>query len=145
MTRERKIRRLVAVQLRLHELAQWELMDCSAREHEAEERQRRIIEGFNAACGMPALAAQTASRNLRSASIARETLARTRETLAAQALAEARKLKQVQRVSDAADRSAARTDEKRALEDIIDAAARRAQDRERQAMTSLPHAVRGRP
>lgn len=106
--RDRKIRRIVAVQAKLHQLAQWELMECSAREHELQERQRRIIESFNDGQGMPALAAQTASRNLRTASVEQGALAGAKERLTSRALAEARKLKQVQRASEAADREALR-------------------------------------
>ena len=122
--RERKIRRMVAVQEKLHQLAQWELMDCSAKEHALQERQRRIIEGFNDGNSLSALAAQTASRNLRSASVEQGALAAAKELLTSRALTEAHKLKQVVRASRAADQQALREQEKRLLEDIIETAAK---------------------
>jgi len=123
--RDRKIRRIVAVQAKLHQLAQWELMECSAKEHELQERQRRIIESFNDGQGMPALAAQTASRNLRAASVEQGALASAKERLTSRALTEARKLRQAQRASEVADQEALRAQERRLLEDIIDTAAKR--------------------
>ncbi|MEW6645336.1 MAG: hypothetical protein AB1586_32885 [Pseudomonadota bacterium] len=134
--RERKIRRIAAVQDKLHQLAQWELMDCSAKEHALQERQRRIIEGFNDSNGLSALAAQTASRNLRSASVEQGALAAAKELLTARALIEARKLKQVVRASRAADRQALREQDKRLLEEIIETAAKRSHEGAQSNVTS---------
>lgn len=134
--RERKIRRIVAVQEKLHQLAQWELMDCSAKEHVLQERQRRIIEGFNDSNGLSALAAQTASRNLRSASVEQGALAAAKELLTSRALTEGRKLKQVVRASRAADQQALREQEKRLLEEIIETAAKRPREGAQPHVTS---------
>jgi hypothetical protein len=123
--RDRKIRRIAAVQARMHRLAQWELMECSAKEHELKERQRRIIEGFNGDSGLPELAAQTASRNLRAASVEQGVLAKAKERLASHALTEARKLKQVVRMASALARRALREQDKRLLEEVAETAAGR--------------------
>jgi len=116
----RKIRRIAAVQQRLHRIAEWQLMQCQAKENELEDRQRRIIERFNDGGALQAALAQVASRNLQAASAERGAVARTRERLAAQARDEARKLKQAQRKVQAAAGHAAREDDKRALETEIE-------------------------
>jgi hypothetical protein len=51
--RDRKIRRIAAVQARLHRIAEWQLMECQAKEQELQDRERRIIEGFNDEQQMP--------------------------------------------------------------------------------------------
>jgi predicted negative regulator of RcsB-dependent stress response len=97
--RDRKIRRIAAVQAKLQRMAEWQLMECQAKEHELQDRQRRIIEGFNEENRLPELAAQTASLNLRAASVEQGVIAKAKERLAAHALTEARKLKQVLRIA----------------------------------------------
>jgi hypothetical protein len=124
-SRDRKIRRIAVVQAKLHRIAQWQLMECEAKEHELQERQRRIIEGFNDENRLPELAAQTASRSLRAASVEQGAIARVKERLAAHALAEARKLKQVLRIARTAAGRAFRDQEKRILEDVTETAAKR--------------------
>ena len=109
----------------MHRIAQWQLMECEAKEHELQERQRRIIEGFNDENRLPELAAQTASRSLRAASVEQGAIARVKERLAAHALAEARKLKQVLRIARTAAGRAFRDQEKRILEDVTETAAKR--------------------
>ena len=84
--RDRKVRRIAAVQARLHRIAEWQLMECQAKEHELHDRQRRIIEGFNDENKLPELVAQAASRNLRAASVEHGVVAKTKERLAARAL-----------------------------------------------------------
>src|SRR6476619_170195 len=96
--RDRKIRRIAAVQAKLHRIAEWQLMECQAKEHELQDRQRRIIEGLNEENRLPELAAQTASHNLKAASVEQGVIAKTKQRLAAHALTEARKLKQVLRI-----------------------------------------------
>lgn len=124
-SRDRKIRRIAAVQAKMHRLAEWELMECSAKEHEVQERQRRIIEGFNDGNGVPPLAAQTAGQNLRTASVEQGALAKAKERLASHAMTEARKLKQVLRMAGTAARQAFREQERRVLEDVTETAAKR--------------------
>jgi hypothetical protein len=124
-SRERKIRRIAAVQAKMHRLAQWELMECSAKEHEVQERQRRIIESFNDGNGVPPLAAQTAGQNLRTASVEQGVIAKAKERIASQAMTEARKLKQVLRMAGTAARRAFREQERRVLEEITETAAKR--------------------
>lgn len=123
--KDRKVRRIAAVQARLHRIAEWQLMECQAKENELQDRQRRIIEGFNDATKLPELAAQTASRNLRAASVEHGIIAKTKERLAAHARDEARKLKQVLRMVHAAAGRAFREEEKRILEDEIEKTVRR--------------------
>jgi hypothetical protein len=100
-------------------------VQCSAKEHAVEERQRRIIEGFNDGNGVPPLAAQTAGQNLRAASVERGVLAKAKERLTSQATTEARKLKQVLRMASTAARQAFREQERRVLEDVTETAAKR--------------------
>lgn len=123
--RDRKIRRIAAVQARLHRIAEWQLMECQAREHELEERQRRIIEGFNDEARLAELAVQTASRSLKAASVEQGVVTKTKERLAAHARDEGRKLKQVLRMVHAAAGRAFREDEKRIMEDEIEKSVRR--------------------
>lgn len=113
----------------MHRLAEWELMECRAKEHELQERQRRIIEGFNDANGVPSLAAQNAGQNLRTASVEQGVLAKAKERLASHAMTEARKLKQVLRVAGTVARQAFRERERRVLEEVTEAAAKRPADR----------------
>ena len=89
------------------------------------DRQRRIIEGFNDESKLPELVAQTASRNLRAASVEHGVIAKAKERLAAHARDEGRKLKQVLRMVHAAAGRAFREEEKRILEDEIDKTVRR--------------------
>jgi hypothetical protein len=128
-SRDRKIRRIAAVQAQLHRIAQWQLMECEAKDHELQERQRRIIEDFNEEDRLPEMVAQTASRNLRAASVEQGAIARVKERLTAHALAEARKLKQMLRIAGTAAGRAFRDQEKRVLEDVTETAASRPAER----------------
>jgi hypothetical protein len=95
-------------------------MECQAKETALDERQRRILEGFNSESILPELMAQTASRNLRSASVEQGVIAKAKERLVAHARDEARKLKQVLRKVHRAAGRAFRDEEKRILEDEIE-------------------------
>lgn len=123
--RDRKIRRIVAVQARLHRIAEWQLMECQARENQLEEKQRVILEGFNDESKLPDLAVQTASQSLRAASIEQGVVAKTKERLAAHARDEGRKLKHALKMMKSAVGRTVRADEKRILDDEIDKAVRR--------------------
>jgi hypothetical protein len=123
--RDHKIRRIAAVQARLHRIAEWQLMECQARENQLEEKQRLILEGFNDESKLPDLAVQTASQSLRAASIEQGVVAKTRERLAAHACDEGRKLKHALKMVKSAVGRTVRADEKRVLDDEIDKAARR--------------------
>lgn len=118
--RDRKVRRIAAVQARLHRIAEWQLMECQARENALKDRERRIIEGFNDEGKMPVLVTQVASRSLKAASVEHGAVARAKERLVAHARDEARKLKQALRMVHAAAGRAFREDEKRILEDEIE-------------------------
>jgi hypothetical protein len=124
-SRERKIRRIAAVQTKLHRIAQWQLMECQAKEHELQERQRRIIDGFNLESGLSELTAQVASRNLRTASVEQGAVAKAKERLVTHALTEARKLKQVLNIARNVAGRVFREQEKRVLEDVTEMAAKR--------------------
>jgi len=123
--RDRKIRRIAAVQARLHRIAEWQLMECQARENQLEEKQRLILEGFNDESKLPDLAVQTASHSLRAASIEQGVVAKTKERLAAHARDEGRKLKHALKMVKSAVGRTVRADEKRVLEDEVDKAVRR--------------------
>ncbi|MGM4895101.1 hypothetical protein [Tardiphaga sp. 709] len=123
--RDRKIRRIAAVQARLHRIAEWQLMECQARENQLEEKQRVILEGFNDESKLPDLAVQTASQSLRAASIEQGVVAKARERLAAHARDEGRKLKHALKMVKSAVGRTVRADEKRVLDDEIDKAVRR--------------------
>lgn len=123
--RDHKIRRIAAVQARLHRIAEWQLMECQARENQLEEKQRLILEGFNDESKLPDLAVQTASQSLRAASIEQGVVAKTRERLAALARDEGRKLKHALKMVKSAVGRTVLADEKRVLDDEIDKAARR--------------------
>ena len=123
--RDRKICRIAAVQARLHRIAEWQLMECQARENQLEEKQRLILEGFNDESKLPDLAVQTASQSLRAASIEQGVVAKTKERLAAHARDEGRKLKHALKMVKSAVGRTVRADEKRVLEDEVDKAVRR--------------------
>ncbi len=123
--RDRKIRRIAAVQARLHRIAEWHLMECQARENELEDKQRRILEAFNDESRLPDLMVQTAGQSLRAASVEQGAVVKVRERLAENARTEGRKLKHVERLVDLAAERTARGDEKRMLDDEIDKAVRR--------------------
>jgi hypothetical protein len=117
---DRKMRRIAAVQARLHRIAEWNLMACQAKETELDDRQRRIIEGFSDDSRLSDLVAQTASRSLRAASVEQGVIAKAKERLAAHARDEARKLKQVLRKVHRAAGRAFRDEEKLILESEIE-------------------------
>ncbi|KAA0078069.1 hypothetical protein [Tardiphaga sp. P9-11] len=123
--RDSKIRRIAAVQARLHRIAEWQLMECQARENQLEEKQRLILEGFNDESKLPDLAVQTASQSLRAASIEQGVVAKTKERLAAHARDEGRKLKHALKMVKSAVERTVRADEKRVLDDEVDKAVRR--------------------
>jgi hypothetical protein len=123
--RDRKIRRIADVQARLHRIAEWQLMECQAKEAALEERQRRIIEAFNDEQASPVLSGQSASRSLRAASVEHGVIARTKERLANHARDEGRKLKHAVRMVQAAAGRAFREQEKQVLEDEIEKTVRR--------------------
>ncbi|MGM4889400.1 hypothetical protein AB7813_18845 [Tardiphaga sp. 20_F10_N6_6] len=123
--RDRKIRRIAAVQARLHRIAEWQLMECQARENQLEEKQRVILEGFNDESKLPDLAVQTASQSLRAASIEQGVVAKAKERLAVHARDEGRKLKHALKMVKSAVGRTVRADEKRVLDDEIDKAVRR--------------------
>lgn len=109
----------------MHRLAQWELIECQAKEHELQERQRRIIEGFNDGNGVTPLAAQNAGQNLRTASVEQGAVAKAKERITSHAMTEARKLKQVLRMAETVARQVFREREQRVLEEVTEAAAKR--------------------
>lgn len=123
--RDRKIRRIAAVQARLHRIAEWQLLECQQRENQLEEKQRRIIETFNDERKLPDLAVQTASQSLRAANIEQGVVARVKDRLVAHARDEGRKLKHALRMVASATERAVRHDEKQVLEDEIEKAVRR--------------------
>jgi hypothetical protein len=125
LKRDRKIRRIAAVQARLHRIAEWHLMECQARESELEDKQRRILEAFNDESKLPDLMVQTAGQSLRAASVEQGAVAKVRERLADHAQAEGRKLKHIEHLVHLATGRAAKDDEKRMLDDEIDNAVRR--------------------
>lgn len=123
--RDRKIRRIAAVQARLHRIAEWNLMECQARETELEDKQRRILESFNDETRLQDLLVQIAGKSLRAASVEQGAVAKVKERLAENAQAEGRKLKHVEHLVQQAAGRAAKEDEKRMLDDEIDKAVRR--------------------
>lgn len=123
--RGRKIRRIAAVQARLHRIAEWHLMECQAREAELEDKQKRIIEAFNDESSLQDLLVQIAGKNLRTASVEQGAIAKVKERLAENARIEGRKLKQVERLVLLAAGHAAKEEQKRLLDDEIDKAVRR--------------------
>jgi hypothetical protein len=123
--RDRKIRRIAAVQARLHRIAEWNLMEYQARENELADKQRRILESFNDESVFPDLMVHTAGKSLRAASVEQGAVAKVRERLAENARTEGRKLKHVEILVDQAAGRAAKEDEKRMLDDEIDKAVRR--------------------
>lgn len=114
------MRRIVAVQAQLHRIAEWQLLECQAKERELSDRQQRLIEGLNGDDKPLALAAQTAARQLKAASIEHGVLAKAKEQQAAHALSEARKLKQALKMAEAVAKRALCEDEKRLLEAAIE-------------------------
>ena len=123
--RDRKIRRIAAVQARLHRIAEWQLLECQLRENQLEEKQRRIIEDFNDERKLPDLAVQTASQSLRAASIEQGAVAKAKDRLVAHARDEGRKLKHTLRMVASAAQRTVRHNEKQVLEDEIEKAVRR--------------------
>jgi len=123
--RDRKIRRIAAVQARLHRIAEWHLMECQARETELEDKQRRILEAFNDESKLPDLLVHTAGRSLRAASVEQGAVAKMKDRLAEHARTEGRKLKHLERLVHDAATHMAKEDEKRLLDDEIDKAVRR--------------------
>lgn len=123
--RDRKIRRIAAVQARLHRIAEWNLMECQARETELEDKQRRILEAFNDESKLQDLLVQVAGKSLRAASVEQGTVAKVKERLAENARSEGRKLKHVEHLVHLAAGRAAKEDEKRMLDDEIDKAVQR--------------------
>ena len=123
--RDRKIRRIAAVQARLHRIAEWNLMECQARETDLEDKQRRILEAFNDESKLHDLLVQVAGKSLRSASVEQGAVAKVKERLAENAQAEGRKLKHVEHLVHQASGRTAKEDEKRMLDDEIDKAVRR--------------------
>lgn len=123
--RDRKIRRIAAVQARLHRIAEWNLMECQARETELEGKQRRILEAFNDESKLQDLLVQIAGKSLRAASVEQGAVAKVKERLAEYAQTEGRKLKHVEHLVHLATGRATKEDEKRMLDDEIDKAVRR--------------------
>lgn len=123
--RDRKIRRIAAVQARLHRIAEWNLMECQARETELEDKQRRILESFNDESKLQDLLVQTAGKSLRAASVEQAAVAKVKERLAENTRTEGRKLKHVEHLVHLAAGRAAKDDEKRVLDDEIDQAVQR--------------------
>lgn len=123
--RDRKIRRIAAVQARLHRIAEWSLMECQARETELEDKQRRILDSFNDDSKLQDLLVQVAGKSLRAASVEQGAVAKVKERLAENARSEGRKLKHVEHLVQLAAGRAAKEDEKRMLDDEIDKAVRR--------------------
>lgn len=123
--RDRKIRRIAAVQARLHRIAEWQLMECQARESELEDKQRRILEAFNDDSKLADLVVSNAGRSLRAASVEQGAVAKIKERLADNARVEGRKLKHVESLVHQAAARAMKDDEKRTLDDEIDSAVRR--------------------
>ena len=96
-------------------------MECQARENELQDRERRIIEGFNDESKLPVLVTQVASRSSEGGERrARCNSQEQRSGWAPTRRDEARKLKQALRMVHAAAGRAFREEEKRILEDEIE-------------------------
>jgi hypothetical protein len=123
--RDRKIKRIVAVQEQLHRMAEWQLLESQAKERELQDRQLRLLETFNGEGKLSELVAEATSRNLRRASVEHGVLTKTMERQAAAALDEARKLKHALKMADAAAGRTLRAQERRVLEDVVERMAAR--------------------
>lgn len=123
--RDRKIRRIAAVQARLHRIAEWNLIACKARETELEDKQRRLLEVFNDESSLQNLMVQIAGRSLRAASVEQGAVTKARERLSEYAQTEGRKLKHVERLVQEAEVLAAKEGEKLMRDDEIDKAVQR--------------------
>lgn len=118
--RRQKLDRLVALQQRLHQVSEWKLADLQRQENELKDLQRSLIETLNADEPLHGLFVGNMAKRLTSMAEQAGRVAHAKENQSRQVLAEARRLKQVERIADAAAVAESRADEKRRLEDLID-------------------------
>jgi hypothetical protein len=139
--KHRKMRRIAAVQEKLQRIAEWQLMECQAKEREAYERQCRLIERLNDSANLPQMAAQTAARHLTATTVEHRVLAEEKARQVSLTLNEARKSKQAQRMANAAASRVDCEEAKCSLEEFIEAAISRSAH-EQQSTTEAPSAER---
>jgi hypothetical protein len=121
-TRAERARRLLALQEQLHRIEQWKLLALQRRAAELDVERREMIEALNGNDALQGLFLDAMARRLTSIARQADEVARKETEQAARVSARAVQVACAERVSEAAEKDAARDAEKRALGEIIDSA-----------------------
>ena len=121
-TRAGRARRLLALQEQLHRIEQWKLLALQRRATELDGERRALIEALNGSDALQGLFLDATARRLTSIAREADKIAREEAEQAARVGARAVQVACAERLSEVAERDAARDAEKRALGDIIDGA-----------------------
>src|SRR5262245_22892343 len=119
--RRDRIHRIAVVQEQLHRLAEWRLADLQRQEDELADRQRALIEALNDDQRLQGLFVDSAAKRLTAVSAESTKVAQAKDRQADRVFAEARRLKQAQRMAGVAAAAVRRDDEQRTLETVVEA------------------------
>ena len=120
MDRAQKIQRLLTLQAKLHQLAEWRLASVDRARHELAENEARLFETLNGEAPLHGLFVEAMARRL--ATLAREgdRLTRLREIQQRRLQEEGLKLKRFERMTRRAERQSRAEAEKRDFAALLD-------------------------
>jgi len=120
--RLRKARRVLAVQTLLDRLADWRLRDLERQELALQESRRDLIRFLDSESAFAGLFAATLMRRMQSLEDLRVALIAEREAQASLHLEERSRMRRAERIVDALDDQARRTEEARRLAEVVERA-----------------------
>ncbi|MBK1622015.1 hypothetical protein [Afifella marina] len=122
--RSKKIERILQVQKKMHEVAEWELADISRQGSALDQERRALIEALNDDDTFHGLFVDAKVKRLSRLSSEADQLARRQAEQTAQVLAQARRLKTTERLSGKLERESRKAEERRSFQLLLEAFAR---------------------
>ena len=118
--RAERTRRVLELQVQLHRVERWKLLDLRRRAGELETQRQELIAALNDSDPLWGLLLNATARRLKSIAQEADAVAREEALQAARVGERALRVACAERLSDTVDRQAAREDEKHELLEIID-------------------------
>ncbi len=118
--RAERTRRVLELQVQLHRVERWKLLDLRRRAGELETQRRELIAALNDSDPLWGLLLNATARRLKSIAQEADAVAREEALQAARVGERALRVACAERLSETVDRQAAREDEKHELLEIID-------------------------
>ena len=119
-TREQRTRRVLALQVQLHRVEHWKLLDLQRRGAELDSQRRELIAALNDSDALQGLFLDATARRLMSIAREADEVGREERLQIARVREHAVRVACAERLSETVAGQAARADEKRALREVID-------------------------